>query len=137
MILLLGAWLLFCLYVSFYDAKLLKVPPYSLPILSGMGILYMHQNHTPYEQVLGAFLVLFVVCLILGYFFKDKIGMGDLKILLGSCFFVPLEKIPVLLIVSGVLSLTMHLLSGQKIQDRMPFSPCLLCGITASMLSPV
>ena len=134
MILLLGAWLLFCLYVSFYDAKLLKVPPYTLPILSGMGILYMHQTHTHYEQVLSAFLVLFVACLILGYFFKDKIGMGDLKILLGSCFFVPLEKIPVLLILSGMLSLIMHLLVRPQSQSRLPFSPCLLCGITALIL---
>lgn len=134
MTLLLGSWLLFCLYVSLYDAKLLRIPPYTLLILSGMGILYVYQTHTPYEQVLYAFLVLFMVCLILGYFFKDKIGIGDLKILLGSCFFVPMEKIPGFLIVSGILSLILHLLRRQKNQIKLPFSPCLLSSITVCIL---
>lgn len=121
------------LVASYRDIQQGWIPDWSTVCLGIAGIAWAHITGGLPENVLSALLLGGLACGLRRWFRAKGMGWGDIKLLGAAGVWVPLEKIPVLLIACGLLGVISHILwtvvkhldrkRSDQWQNTFPFAP--------------
>ncbi|MFN7662907.1 MAG: prepilin peptidase [Alphaproteobacteria bacterium] len=123
------------LWIAYQDLKRGKIPNRALLLFSLLvGVqLYLEKNPYPflYSGLMGLVLVGGTLCTP----FAQKIGAGDLKLFILSCFCIDIFHFPFFMIMTGSIGVLWALVYRLMLkQPSFPFGPSLLMGLWATLL---
>jgi len=119
------------LMLSFIDFKFMEVPSILNDILMVGGLMYLILNYSLHGVIFSILVAVFF--LVLYFFYKDKLGMGDVKIFIALSMFFGYDLIYVVLI-SSLLGLFAGLIIAIRKKAKfsslqLPFVPFIFSGV--------
>ena len=97
--------------------------------IAGLGCIHMILSGG-FQWTMINVLAVLILLLLIKAFFKDGIGMGDIKLLLASSFLLNVFSIAVGMLLGCVLAAVIGSLRFRSLKESMPLVPFLAVGLT-------